>query len=262
MPTARSPSRRRPRCRKASSTPMAVVVGQVDQPPLPGLVVRARGCLPDRQDGPADHRRLVHARRPEPAAAQRPQPNTTHVPSLTALDAQRRRSRVNQSPPARSTRRRRSSSRRSTRRPPTTSATTRWSTSASTTRTSRSSSPRRPSSRSNPVLDPTGNFILDYTGQVNLTFLPGLPAGNYEFVAHTTELQFPGLTDAAGNPLDDTTFRAKAPKTSSSISTSSPSPSTSRAWRSRAATRRTGRRSIGGEQSYFELPPTGGREHA
>ena len=56
----------------------------------------------------------------------------------------------------------------------------------------------------NPVLDPTGTYIVDYNGQINLTFTPGLPAGQYEFVAHTTELQYPGLTDAAGNPLDDT----------------------------------------------------------
>ena len=55
-----------------------------------------------------------------------------------------------------------------------------------------------------PVLDPTGTFILEYTGHVNLTFSPGLPAGQYVFVAHTTELQYPGLTDSAGNPLDDT----------------------------------------------------------
>ena len=37
-----------------------------------------------------------------------------------------------------------------------------------------------------------------------MTFAPGLPAGQYEFVARTTELQYPGITDAAGNPLDDT----------------------------------------------------------
>ena len=31
-----------------------------------------------------------------------------------------------------------------------------------------------------------------------------MPAGVYTLVAHTTELQYPGITDAAGNPLDDT----------------------------------------------------------
>ncbi len=50
-----------------------------------------------------------------------------------------------------------------------------------------------------------GDVILEYNGEINLTFLPGLPAGQYVFVAHTTELQYPGLTDSAGNPLDDTT---------------------------------------------------------
>ncbi len=59
------------------------------------------------------------------------------------------------------------------------------------------------------TLDPTNTFVVQYNGHINLTFAPGLPAGNYEFVAHTTELQYPGITDAAGNPLDDTQMSAR-----------------------------------------------------
>ena len=55
------------------------------------------------------------------------------------------------------------------------------------------------------------------SGRVDLTFAPGLPKGTYELVAHTTETTvvpdanglpvttaFPGLLDAAGNPLNNT----------------------------------------------------------
>ena len=81
----------------------------------------------------------------------------------------------------------------------------------------------------------TNQYVEDYTGQIALTFLTGLPAGVYEFVAHTTELQYPGLTDAAGNPLDDTSrSRPRGPRISSSTLTSSPRRSTSPTWRSRA----------------------------
>ena len=53
--------------------------------------------------------------------------------------------------------------------------------------------------------DVNGNhYIIAYTGQINLTFAPGLPSGSYQFIAHTHELQYPGLADAAGNFLDDT----------------------------------------------------------
>ncbi len=107
-----------------------------------------------------------------------------------------------------------------------------------------------------PTLDASGNFILDYNGQINLTFLPGLPAGNYEFVARTTELQFPGLTDAAGNPLAhdfDLLFNIQP----------QPVYITSMALESNVNSSGLGT-VVGGEQSYFELPPTGGtntRDH-
>ena len=96
-----------------------------------------------------------------------------------------------------------------------------------------------------PTLDGTGNYILDYNGVINLTFLSGLPAGNYQFVVHTTENQYPGLTDAAGNPLahDFVLDFNIQPQ---------PVYITSMALENSAGT------VIGGEQSYFELPPNGG----
>ncbi len=69
-PTVPSRSRRRRLCRKASRTCVAVVVGQVDQPPLPGLAAVEDGRVPHRQDGSADHGCVVHAGRTDPAAAQ------------------------------------------------------------------------------------------------------------------------------------------------------------------------------------------------
>ncbi len=43
-----------------------------------------------------------------------------------------------------------------------------------------------------------------YDGRIDLTIAPGLPAGQYQLIAHTTEGTFAGLTDAAGNPLNET----------------------------------------------------------
>ncbi len=40
-----------------------------------------------------------------------------------------------------------------------------------------------------------------YTGTVVLSIATGLPAGTYTLTAHTTESTYPGLVDAAGNPL-------------------------------------------------------------
>jgi len=44
-----------------------------------------------------------------------------------------------------------------------------------------------------------------YFGRIDLTFSAGLPAGLYTLTAHTKEGVYSGLTDAAGNPLDQTT---------------------------------------------------------
>ena len=109
------------------------------------------------------------------------------------------------------------------------------------------------------TLDPSGSFIVQYNGQIVVTFASGLPAGKYEFVAHTTELQFPGITDAAGNPLNETqTPPGLATKDLIINFDIQPQPVyiTSMALESTYAG--DGSTVIGAEQSYFELPPSGG----
>ncbi len=55
-----------------------------------------------------------------------------------------------------------------------------------------------------------------YFGRIDLTFAPGLVAGHYQFIVHTAEtvngVTYTGLTDAAGNPLDDSTVSGQASK--------------------------------------------------
>jgi hypothetical protein len=109
-----------------------------------------------------------------------------------------------------------------------------------------------------PVLDSTGTFVLSYTGQINLTFLPGLPKGQYEFIAHTTELQFPGLTDAAGNPLDDTTVPGEGTKDFVINFNVQPQPIYITSMALENGYTPNGSSVIGTEQSFFEVPPSGG----
>ena len=45
-----------------------------------------------------------------------------------------------------------------------------------------------------------------YTGHVTLTFAPGLPQGNYDFLAVSSVYGGTGLSDAAGNPFNGGTF--------------------------------------------------------
>ena len=103
-------------------------------------------------------------------------------------------------------------------------------------------------------------YVEDYTGQISLTFLTGLPAGVYEFVAHTTELQYPGLTDAAGNPLDETSTVPPTEATKSFVISFDIQPTpvyiTNMAFESTYSA--NGSTVIGGPQSYYELPPASG----
>ena len=109
----------------------------------------------------------------------------------------------------------------------------------------------------NPVLDPSGTFVIEYTGQVNLTFTAGLPAGQYVFVAHTTELQYPGLTDAAGNPLDDTPVPGEGTKDFIINFNVQPQAAYITGMALESTYTSSGSSVIGGEQSFFELPPSG-----
>ena len=104
----------------------------------------------------------------------------------------------------------------------------------------------------------TNNYILDYNGVINLTFLPGLPAGVYTFVAHTTELQYPGLTDAAGNPLDDTHVPGEGTKDFLINFDVQPEPVYITSMALESTYNGDGSTAIGTEQSYFELPPSSG----
>ena len=49
--------------------------------------------------------------------------------------------------------------------------------------------------------NPRQNTFDWYTGQVVLTFAPGVPTGEYDFIAKSQTSTSSGLTDAAGNPL-------------------------------------------------------------
>ena len=93
---------------------------------------------------------------------------------------------------------------------------------------------------------------------MNLTFLPGLPAGQYKFVAHTTELQYPGLTDAAGNPLDDTNVPDEGTKDFVINFDIQPQPVYITGMALESTYSSNGSTVTGGEQSYFELPRAGG----
>ncbi len=109
----------------------------------------------------------------------------------------------------------------------------------------------------NPVVNAAG-YIVSFTGTINLTFLSGLPSGTYEFVAHTHELQYPGLADAAGNFLDDTDAPGEGTHdfiVNFAIQTT-PAYITGVAMESSYSA--NGSSAIGGPQSYYELPPASG----
>ena len=82
---------------------------------------------------------------------------------------------------------------------------------------------------------------------INLTFSTGIPAGNYELIAHTKEQTYPGLLDAAGNPLaSDFVYNFSLQ--------SQPVFITNIAMESTYSN--DGSTAIGGPRSYYELPST------
>ena len=108
-----------------------------------------------------------------------------------------------------------------------------------------------------PTVDSAG-YVTSYNGYVYLTFTPGLPTGSYEFIAHTHELQYPGLADAAGNYLDDTSVVGEGTRDFilNFAIQSVPTYITSMALENNYSP--TGSTAVGGIQSYFELPPSTG----
>ncbi len=108
-----------------------------------------------------------------------------------------------------------------------------------------------------PTINGAG-YITAFNGFVNLTFGAGIPAGNYELIAHTHELQYPGLRDAAGNYLDDTSVPGEG--THDFIVNfalqNTPVYVTGMAMENNYTP--SGSSALGGPQSYYELPPASG----
>ncbi|MHB1559808.1 MAG: S8 family serine peptidase, partial [Isosphaeraceae bacterium] len=108
-----------------------------------------------------------------------------------------------------------------------------------------------------PTVNAAG-YVTAFNGYINLTFTAGLPTGTYEFVVHTHELQYPGITDAAGNYLNDTSVTGEGTKDfilNFAIQTT-PTYITSMAMESSYSA--NGSTVVGGAQSYYELPPASG----
>ena len=107
---------------------------------------------------------------------------------------------------------------------------------------------------------PTRTLTSDpFTGRVDLTFLPGLPAGSYTLLVHSgPTANASGIEDAAGNPMDNTategtkdftfTFSVQAQPVfitnTSLVSTYVPTTSATQ----------TIPNLVGGPRSYFEVP--------
>ncbi len=109
--------------------------------------------------------------------------------------------------------------------------------------------------------DPTVNaagYITDFNGTINLTFNAGIPAGTYELIAHTHELQFPGLSDAAGNFLDDTSVQYEGTHDFIVKFAIQNTPVYITGMSMENNYSDTGSSAIGGPQSYYELPPASG----
>ena len=101
-------------------------------------------------------------------------------------------------------------------------------------------------------------YVTAYNAQINVTFTPGMPFGTYSFIAHTHELQYPGLADAAGNYLDDTSVAGEGTKDFiiNFAIQKTPVYITSMALESSYSS--DGSTVLGGTQSYFEVPPSSG----
>ncbi len=112
----------------------------------------------------------------------------------------------------------------------------------------------------------SGNYS-QYTGYIQLSFAPGLPAGVYTLTAHAHDLlpgstsnYYPGITDAAGNYINDSSVAGEGSvdfKVNIAIQTT-PAYITGMALESVPAGSTNFSTAIGGPQSYFELPPANG----
>ena len=98
---------------------------------------------------------------------------------------------------------------------------------------------------------------------INLTFT-ARPARRAATSSWPTphELQYPGLTDAAGNPLDDTTVPGEGTKDFILNFTIQTQPVYITSMALESSYTANGSTAIGGPQSYFELPPAARHQHA
>ncbi len=109
-----------------------------------------------------------------------------------------------------------------------------------------------------PASTNAAGYVTAYNAVIDVTFTPGMPFGAYEFIAHTHELQYPGLADAAGNYLDDTSVPFEGTKdfiVNFAIQ-NTPVYVTSMALENGYSA--NGSTAVGTAQGYFELPPGSG----
>ena len=97
-----------------------------------------------------------------------------------------------------------------------------------------------------PILDATSTYIVAYTGVINLTVATGLPAGNYTFTAHTAGGKYPGPRRRRGQPAGFVV------QPSTSRIQSQPVFVTNLAMESSYSN--DGSTAVGGPRSYYELP--------
>jgi hypothetical protein len=234
----------------------AVVVGQVDEPPLPGLSSSLEDAFRIDKTAPQITGASFTPGGPSLPLPNSPAPNITPVSSLTSLTLKV----VDPSNPFAAPFGTLASILFAAMNPATVANISNYSL-VNVTQNNQNESQFIASANfvaDNPTPSADGQYIVDYNGHINLTFLPGLPAGQYIFVAHTTELQYPGLTDSAGNPLDDTNVPGEGTKDFVINFDVQPQPVYITGMGLESTYTSNGSSVIGSEQSFFELPPNGG----
>ena len=105
-----------------------------------------------------------------------------------------------------------------------------------------------------PIFDASNTVIVAFQGRIDLTFSSGLPAGTYVFTAHTSEGPYPGLRDAAGNPLDSSSVQG-TPSFSLVFDVQS-QPAYILNLSMQSSFNPDGSTTIGGPRSFYEIPST------
>jgi hypothetical protein len=237
-------------------TAVAVVVGQIDSPPLPGLSSALSDAFRIDQTPP----QITTASLTQGGAAlplpNGGSPNTTNVSSLTGLSL----SVVDPINPQAAPFGTPTAVQFAALNPTTVSNVSNYSLVNTTTGTDESAFIARATFVPQAPTVNAAGYITAFNGYINLTINPGLPSGQYLFTAHTHEQQYPGLADAAGNFLDDSKVTGESPSsldfTLNLNLQNTPTYITSMAMESGYTS--SGSSAIGGPQSYYELPPASG----